>query len=108
MREVKKGSDLTQDELYRQALSGDFKDLSIWTSAPERSGQPLDAGELHHAYAGQTPGEYVRKLAEARGAEGLMHPLFRLGVSSPAQRFRDIPKDFFVDSTTSAAASSWS
>jgi hypothetical protein len=32
MHEVKKGSDFTQDELYGQALTGEFKILSTWTN----------------------------------------------------------------------------
>lgn len=99
MREVKKGSDYTQDELYQQALGGDFKDFEH-LDEPLRNA--LASRWMRENFTmpapGQTPGEYARHLAELRGAEGLMHPLFRLGVSLAMRSgFNGIPKEFFVE-----------
>jgi len=99
MQEKKKGSDFTQEELYQQALSGDFKDFEH-LDEPLRNA--LASQWMRQNFVmpllGQTPGEYVRNLTERFGVEGLMNPLFRLGISLAMRSgFKNIPKEFFIE-----------
>lgn len=99
MKEKRKGCDFTQEELYQQALMGDF---SNFEHLDEPLRNALASRWMRQNFVmprpGQTPGGYARNLAEQLGAEGLMHPLFRLGISLAMRSgFRDIPREYFVE-----------
>lgn len=99
MKEKRMGCDFTQEELYQQALMGGF---SNFEHLDEPLRNALASRWMRQNFVmprpGQTPGGYARNLAEQLGAEGLMHPLFRLGISLAMRSgFRDIPREYFVE-----------
>lgn len=99
MRERKKGSKYTQKDLYEQAMNGEFKDFEH-LDVPLRNALATRwmRENFIRPQPGQSVDDYVQMLVREKGVEGLMHPLFRLGVSLAMRSgFEGMSKNFFVE-----------
>lgn len=87
----------TQGDIYNQVLQGRYEnfeklDVTLRNTLASRYMQEVFTMPV----AGQTPGEYVRALKKKAGMQGLMNPLFRLGMSLAMKNgWNGVPKEYF-------------